>query len=71
MTMPEVARCPDGHYRRVIYGLSPYIANYLSKLPSMVSVWKYAASRTSIAFTMSEMKYVMSIVHFSPNALTN
>ena len=28
MTTPEVARCPNGHYWRVIYGLSPYIANY-------------------------------------------
>ena len=28
MTAPEVARCPNGYYRRVIYGLSPYIANY-------------------------------------------
>jgi WD40 repeat protein len=43
----------------------------VSKLPSMVSVWKYAASRTSIAFTMSEMKSVVSIVHFPPNALTS
>lgn len=28
MTTPEVAKCPDGHYRRVIYGLGPYIADY-------------------------------------------
>ena len=28
MKTPEVARCPDGHYRRVIYGLGPYIADY-------------------------------------------
>ncbi|KAF8508678.1 hypothetical protein BU17DRAFT_77929 [Hysterangium stoloniferum] len=28
MTTPEVAVCPDGHYRKVIYGLGPYIANY-------------------------------------------
>jgi hypothetical protein len=28
MTTPEVAMCPDGHYRRVIYGLGPYIADY-------------------------------------------
>lgn len=28
MTTPEVTRCPDGHYRRVIYGLGPYIADY-------------------------------------------
>lgn len=28
MTTPEVVRCPDGHFRRVIYGLGPYIADY-------------------------------------------
>lgn len=28
MTVPEVARCPDGHFRRVVYGLGPYIADY-------------------------------------------
>lgn len=28
MLTPEVTRCPDGHFRRVIYGLGPYIADY-------------------------------------------
>ncbi|THH13423.1 hypothetical protein EW146_g6793 [Bondarzewia mesenterica] len=28
MTTPEVIQCPDGHLRRVIYGLGPYIAHY-------------------------------------------
>ena len=28
MTFPEILRCPDGHFRRVVYGLSPYIADY-------------------------------------------
>ncbi|KAI0069827.1 hypothetical protein K474DRAFT_1680629 [Panus rudis PR-1116 ss-1] len=28
MTTPEIARCPDGHFRRIIYGLAPYIADY-------------------------------------------
>ncbi|KAG2135326.1 hypothetical protein DEU56DRAFT_738053 [Suillus clintonianus] len=28
MTKPEVARFGDGHFRRVIYGLGPYIADY-------------------------------------------
>ncbi|KAJ7482263.1 hypothetical protein B0H11DRAFT_2418405 [Mycena galericulata] len=28
MTTPEVVRCPDGHFRRAIYGLGPYIADY-------------------------------------------
>ncbi|KAJ7017983.1 hypothetical protein C8F04DRAFT_978189, partial [Mycena alexandri] len=28
MTIPEVVTCPDGHFRRVIYSLGPYIADY-------------------------------------------
>lgn len=28
MTTPEVVRCPDGHFRRAIYDLGPYIADY-------------------------------------------
>ncbi|KAI0244925.1 hypothetical protein BJV78DRAFT_1277591 [Lactifluus subvellereus] len=28
MMTPEVMRCPDGHFRCVIYGLGPYIADY-------------------------------------------
>ena len=28
MSSPEVMKCPDGHYRRVIFGLGPYIADY-------------------------------------------
>ena len=28
MTIPEIVRFPDGHFRKVIYGLGPYIADY-------------------------------------------
>jgi len=28
MTTPEVTMCPDGHFRRVVYGIGPYIADY-------------------------------------------
>ena len=28
MTKPEVVRCPDGHFRRAVYSLGPYIADY-------------------------------------------
>jgi Plavaka transposase len=28
MTEPEIVRCADGYFRRVIYGLGPYIADY-------------------------------------------
>jgi Plavaka transposase len=28
MSKAEVVRCPDGHFRRAIYGLGPYIGDY-------------------------------------------
>ncbi|KAJ7206355.1 hypothetical protein GGX14DRAFT_367465 [Mycena pura] len=28
MTKPRITRCADGHYRRAIYGIGPYIADY-------------------------------------------
>ncbi|KAG2134177.1 uncharacterized protein EDB93DRAFT_1242713 [Suillus bovinus] len=28
MTTPEVTRCGNGHYRRILYGLGPYITDY-------------------------------------------
>ena len=31
MNKPEVALFGDGHYRRVIYGLGPYIADYKNR----------------------------------------
>ncbi|KAH9996976.1 hypothetical protein BJV74DRAFT_794985 [Russula compacta] len=41
MTTPEVVRCPDGHFRRAIYGLGPYIADYPKQvwLAAIVQGW--------------------------------
>ncbi|KAG2156780.1 uncharacterized protein EDB93DRAFT_1246971 [Suillus bovinus] len=41
MTVPEVVRFGDGHFRRVIYGLGPYIADYPEQvvLSCIVSNW--------------------------------
>ncbi|THU99196.1 hypothetical protein K435DRAFT_818625 [Dendrothele bispora CBS 962.96] len=41
MTMPEVVKCPNSHFRRAIYGLGPYIANYPEQvlLTEIVQNW--------------------------------
>ena len=41
MTDYEVAKCADGHFRRVIYGLGPYIADYPEQvwLAAIVQGW--------------------------------
>lgn len=47
MTQPEVVRCPDGHFRKAIYGIGPYIADYPEQalLACVVQDWctKYVA----------------------------
>ncbi|KAJ6621814.1 hypothetical protein B0H10DRAFT_2162891 [Mycena sp. CBHHK59/15] len=52
MTIPEVALFADGHYRRVIYGLGPYIADYPEQvlLACVVQGWcaKCTASRENL-----------------------
>ncbi|KAJ6609298.1 hypothetical protein B0H10DRAFT_2166369 [Mycena sp. CBHHK59/15] len=41
MTTPDIVRCPDGHFCRVIYGLGPYIADYPEQvwLAGIVQNW--------------------------------
>jgi len=41
MTKPDIVKCPDGHYRRAIYTLGPYIADYPEQvlLAAIVSGW--------------------------------
>ena len=46
MTQYDIIRCPDGHFRRVIYNLGPFIADYPEQviLAGIVTGWcpKYA-----------------------------
>ena len=55
MTTPEVVRFPDGHFRRVIYGLGPYIADYPEQalLTCIVQGWcpKYVFSYVNLMLT--------------------
>lgn len=41
MTTPETVLCADQHYRRVIYSLGPYIADYPEQalLACIVTGW--------------------------------
>jgi hypothetical protein len=41
MTTPDIVRCPDGHFRKAIYGIGPYIADYPEQvwLSSVVQGW--------------------------------
>lgn len=41
METPDVTRFPDGHFRRTIYGIGPYIADYPEQvmLSGVVQRW--------------------------------
>jgi hypothetical protein len=41
MSTPEVVKCPDGHFRRALYGIGPYIADYPEQvwLAAIVQGW--------------------------------
>jgi len=57
MTKPEPVRCPDGHFRRAVYGIGPYIADYPEQalLACIVQNWcpKYLSDTTSFSFVHS------------------
>lgn len=40
-TTPEINRCPDGHFRRTVYGAGPYIGDYPEQcmLSAIVQGW--------------------------------
>lgn len=41
MTTPELVLCPDGHYRKAIYEIGPFIADYPEQvvLAGIVQGW--------------------------------
>lgn len=41
MTIPQIVRCPDGHLRKAVFGLGPYIADYPEQvyLSGIVQNW--------------------------------
>ncbi|KAJ7697723.1 hypothetical protein B0H17DRAFT_1197375 [Mycena rosella] len=47
MTVPEVTLFADGHYRRVIYGLGPYIADYPEQVLLTCTVQGWCARCTA------------------------
>jgi len=53
MTTPEVVRFADDYFRKVVYGLGPYIADYLEQalLACIVQGWcpRYVAFRNDLA----------------------
>jgi hypothetical protein len=62
ITNPEVALTPDGHFRRVVYSIGPYIADYPEQalLACVVQGWcpRYVASSCTLFFLTSFIEVV-------------
>lgn len=56
-TTPEVNRCPDGHFRRTIYGAGPYIGDYPEQcmLSCIVQGWcpKYVTNDSCLLIKLT------------------
>ena len=65
MTTPVICRCPDGHYRRVIFDFASFIANYPEQvlLAGIVSNWcpKYLYC---ISFIIISKYTTVDVQHF-------
>ncbi|KAG1796926.1 uncharacterized protein HD556DRAFT_1441101 [Suillus plorans] len=57
MTKPEVVRCPDGHFRRAVYGLGPYIADYPEQALLACIVQNWCPKCTAPADNLNEGMY--------------
>ncbi|KAG1721051.1 hypothetical protein EDB19DRAFT_1962612 [Suillus lakei] len=63
MMKPEVVRFGDGHYRRVIYGLGPYIADYEERVLLTCIVRSWCAKCTSNSKSLNDDNLLHSRVH--------
>jgi Plavaka transposase len=60
-TTPEVFRCSDGHYRRVIWGIGPYIADYPEQALLACIVQNWCAK---CVFTFHCIGYIFYLFYF-------
>lgn len=72
MTVPVVRRCPDGHYRRVIFDLSAFIADYPEQvyLSGVVQGWCPRFVTHSISFYLVELNFWLYYINQMYNRCT-
>ncbi|KAL0062999.1 hypothetical protein AAF712_010130 [Marasmius tenuissimus] len=58
MTAPDIVKCPDGHFRRAVYGIGPYIADYPEQvwLAGIVQGWCLKCDATPDKLDETPMK---------------
>jgi hypothetical protein len=62
MTTPEVVRCYDGHFRRVIYGVGPYIADYQEQVTVACIVQHWCAGHVHSLFDWPGANVIFKVV---------
>lgn len=55
MSKPEVVLCPDGHYRRAIYAIGPYIADYPEQVLLACVVQDWCPRFVSLSDSMHQL----------------
>jgi hypothetical protein len=74
MSVAEVVKCPDGHFRRAVYGIGPYIADYPEQVWLSAIVqgwcpkWVYIYNETAYAYCL---RLSISDVARSPRTWTH
>lgn len=68
MTEPHIMRCPDGHYRRSLFELGPFIADYPEQVclagivsgwcPKCVAVMNHRPADTEYMITLSDAVHI-------------
>jgi hypothetical protein len=66
MTVPEVVCFPDGHYRKVVYGLSPYISDYPEQALLVCIVQGWCAKYVSFYLTRCTLTCLFQVRCIAP-----
>jgi hypothetical protein len=74
LTQPVIRRCPDGHFRRVIYDLIAFIADYPEQvtLAGIIQGWCAKLVSLSIRFDQSDanaIRCTASLANLDVNAI--
>jgi hypothetical protein len=69
MTSPEVVRCPDGRFRRAIFSIGPYIADYQEQV-WLAAIVQYWCPMCVILFFQYSLTYDIYLIDVTPTPTT-
>ena len=69
MTTPDVVRCPDQHFRRVLYGLGPHISDYPEQVAISWILTNWCATWVGSFLLFVNVRLNPQSCHAPPHAL--